>query len=199
MSAMKAIKALFIWLASFRLRVLFRSAFLLLVLAVVAMAVTVLQEEKQRSYDNYRAGLAKTKAQIVARLLHPSGQLALLNPHWGETNDGAGRPVVLPYSAIDFDDQSKVRNAVEMAGCLVQYPRSGSLCVAIGSNPWAGGFIYAAGTFESGALVPHRIGDEILDGSHRLRVTATVRGETYRWIAPFEPLGASTALNASPG
>ena len=46
-------KGFFVWLASFRLRVLFRCAFLLLVLAVMAMTVTVLQEEKQRSYNNY--------------------------------------------------------------------------------------------------------------------------------------------------
>ena len=45
-------KAALAWLASFRLRLVFRSAFLLLALAVVAMAVTVLHEEKQRSYDN---------------------------------------------------------------------------------------------------------------------------------------------------
>ena len=176
------------WLASFRLRILFRSAFLALALAVVAMAVTVLQEEKQRSYDNYRTSLGKTKEQIVARLHHPEGQLALLNPQRDARAALAGQPVVLPYSAIDFDDQSKVRNAVEMAGCLVQYPRSGSLCVAIGNNPWAGGFIYAAGTFASGPLAAHRIGDEYLDGAHRLRVTVSLRGQTYRWLAPFEPM-----------
>jgi signal transduction histidine kinase len=180
-------KAALAWLASFRLRILFRTAFLLLALAVLAMAVAVLQEEKQRSYDNYQAGLAKTKEQIVARLHHPAGQLALLNPQWG-SGLVAGRPVLLPYSSIDFDDQNKVKNAIEMAGCLVRYPRHGSLCVAIGSNPWAGGFIYAAGTFASGALAAHRIGDEVLDGAHRLRVTASLRGQTYRWLAPFEPL-----------
>lgn len=179
-------KAALAWLASFRLRILFRTSFLLLALAVVAMAITVLQEEKQRSYDNYKASFAKTKEQIVARLHHPAGQLALLNPRWGNGPSAAGRPVVLPYSAIDFDDQNKVRNAVEMAGCLVQYKNSGSLCVAIGTNPWAGGFIYAAGTFASGPLEAHRIGDEYLDGAHRLRVTASLRGQTYRWIAPFE-------------
>ena len=179
-------RAALAWLASFRLRVLLRTAFLLLAVAVLAMAVTVLQEEKQRSYDNYQTGFAKTKEQIVTRLHHPSGQLALLNPHWGASADAAGRPVVLPYSAIDFDDQNKVRNAVEMAGCLVQYKHAGSLCVAIGNNPWAGGFIYAAGTFASGPLETHRIGDEFLDGAHRLRVTASLRGQTYRWIAPFE-------------
>lgn len=181
-------KAALAWLASFRLRILFRSAFLALALAVVAMAVTVLQEEKQRSYDNYRTSLGKTKEQIVARLHHPEGQLALLNPQRDARAALAGQPVVLPYSAIDFDDQSKVRNAVEMAGCLVQYPRSGSLCVAIGNNPWAGGFIYAAGTFASGPLAAHRIGDEYLDGAHRLRVTVSLRGQTYRWLAPFEPM-----------
>ncbi len=179
------------WLASFRLRLLFRGAFLALALAVVAMAVTVLQEEKQRSYDNYQASLGKTKEQIVARLHHPAGQLALLNPHRDARAASAGQPVVLPYSAIDFDDQNKVQNAVEMAGCLVQYPNSGSLCVAIGNNPWAGGFIYAAGTFASGPLLAHRIGDEILDGAHRLRVTVNLRGQTYRWLAPFEPLAGN--------
>src|SRR5574343_203730 len=180
------------WLASFRLRILFRTAFLALALAVVAMAVTVLQEEKQRSYDNDQARIGKTKEQIVARLHHPSGQLALLNPRWG-SQPTAGQPVVLPYSAIDFDDQNKVRNAVEMAGCLVQYPQSGSLCVAIGNNPWAGGFIYAAGTFASGPLEAHRIGDEFLDGAHRLRVTVRLRDQTWRWIAPFEPLANGSA------
>ena len=75
-------KVFFTWLASFRLRILFRSAFLLLILAVVAMTVTVLQEEKQRSYDNYQASFGKTKEQIVSRLRHPSGQLALQNPSW---------------------------------------------------------------------------------------------------------------------
>jgi signal transduction histidine kinase len=34
--------------------------------------------------------------------------------------------------------------------------------------------------------VPHRIGNEFLDGAHRLRVVVSLRGETYRWVAPFE-------------
>jgi len=176
------------WLASFRLRVLFRTAFFMLTLATLVMTVYVLQEEKQRSYDNYQQSFAKTRAQIAAQLRHPSGQLALLNPTDANTPTTPLHPVLLPFSAIDFDDQSKVRNAVEMAGCLVQYPRNGSLCVAIGSNPWAGGFIYAAGTFASTALVPHAMGDKFLDTAHRLRVEVKLRGQSYRWIAPFEPL-----------
>lgn len=187
---------LFAWLASFRLRILFRAAFLMLGLAVLAMAITVLQEEKQRSYDNYRASFAKTQAQIIGRLHHPSGLLALLNPRWDAASAAVGRPVVLPFSAIDFDDQNKVRNAVEVAGCLVQYKRHGGLCVAIGHNPFAGGFIYAAGTFASGPLEAHRIGDEFLDGAHRLRVTVSVRDRRWQWIAPFEPLPAAPASRA---
>ena len=181
-------KGFLAWLASFRLRTLFRSAFLGLAVAVLALAVTVLQEEKQRSHDHYAANFARTKEQIVARLRHPSGQLALLNPGWNRALATEGRPVVLPYSALDFDDQNKVKNAVEMAGCLVQYPGDASLCVAIGNNPWAGGFIYAAGSFVSGALVSHRIGHEFLDGAHRLRVGVRLRGQAYRWLAPFELL-----------
>lgn len=184
-----SVQAAFTWLASFRLRLLFRLAFLLLAVAVLAMAVAVLQEEKQRSHDNYRQSFLKTKEQIAARLRHPTGQLALLNPPAEGVPLTPLHPVVLPYSAIDFDDQNKVQNAIEMAGCLVHYPNHASVCVAIGSNPWAGGFIYAAGTFASADLVAHRIGDQFLDQAHRLRVTVSLRGQTYRWIAPFEQNG----------
>lgn len=184
------------WLASYRLRILFRTAFLLLAVVTLAMALHVLQEEKQRGVDTYQGSFTKTKEQIAARLRHPSGQLALLNPPLpdrpgnaeGSPGSAPVHPVVLPFSAIDFDDQTKVRHAVEMAGCLVQYPHYGSLCVAVGNNPWAGGFIYAAGTFASGELTPHRIGDEYLDHAHRLRLEVSLRGQTYRWVAPFEPL-----------
>jgi len=187
-TASASVGAALAWLASFRLRVLFRTAFFLLALATLVMTVYVLQEEKQRSYDNYQQSFAKTKEQIAAQLRHPSGQLALLNPSVDGAPTTPLHPVLLPFSAIDFDDQSKVRNAVEMTGCLVQYPHYGSLCVAIGSNPWAGGFIYAAGTFASTALAPHAMGDKYLDVAHRLRVEVKMRGQTYRWIAPFEPL-----------
>jgi hypothetical protein len=146
-------KAALAWLASFRLRIVFRTSFLFLALAVVAMAVTVLQEEKQRSYDHYQESFAKTKEQIVARLRHPSGQLALLNP------PRAGgvtplRPMILPFSSLDFDHLYDVRHAVEMAGCLVHYRNHGSLCVAIGHSLWSAGFVYLAGTFASGRWSP---------------------------------------------
>jgi hypothetical protein len=62
------------------------------------MAVTVLQEEKQRSYDHYQESFAKTKEQIVARLRHPSGQLALLNPPRAGGAVTPLHPVVLPFS-----------------------------------------------------------------------------------------------------
>jgi hypothetical protein len=175
------------WLASFRLRILFRTAFLLLILSVAALALTVLREEKQRGYRNYQQNLAKTKDQIVARLRHPSGQLALLNPGW----TGGSRnlhPVLLPFSAIDFDDQNKVRHAIEMSDCLVHFENRASLCVAIGANPWIGGFIYVAGSFVSGPLVAHEIGDRYLDGAHRMRVSVHLRRREHRWLAPFEPL-----------
>jgi signal transduction histidine kinase len=182
------LKKFFLWLFSFRLRILFRSAFLFLALAVLALALAVLQEEKARSYRNYQDALKKTKEQIVARLSHPSGQLALLNPaRWPEGAKNL-HPVLLPFSAIDFDDQSKVRHAMEMADCLVRFEPHGSLCVAVGNNPWIGGFIYAAGTFASGPLTPHAIGDQYLDGAHRLRASVYLRGRQYRWLAPFEIL-----------
>jgi signal transduction histidine kinase len=183
------------WLASFRLRLLFRGAFVLLILTVLAMTVVVLQDEKQRSHDHYRTTAEQTMAHIVARLRHPAGQLALLNPELPALQEKAVQPVLLPYSALDFDDQNKVRNAVEVAGCVTaQSP----WCVGVGNTPWTGGFVYAVGRLTVPTLVPHALGDERLDAAHRLRVTLTTPTQTVQWVAPFERLPA-TALGSQRG
>jgi signal transduction histidine kinase len=173
-------------LRRFRLRILLRMAFLLLALATVGLAVSVLQQEKQLSYKNYQATFGKTGDQIAATLRHPSGQLALLNPPAADGNTTALHPMLLPYASLDFDDQYKVQQAVAMSGCMVQYGSSGALCVGIGNNPWAGGFIYVAGSFDSARLVAHRRRERMLDQAHRLVLSVSLRGQTYRWIAPFE-------------
>ena len=171
----------------FQLRVFFRTAFLLLALATVALALSELREEKRLSYQGYRQLFDKNVEQLVARLAHPSGQLALLNPTLPGATLTPLRPLLLPFSAIDFDDKAKAEQAAEMAGCLVQYPNHAQLCVSVGNNPVAGGFIYAVGAFASGPLVTHEIGDLDLSAAHRLVVEVTMRGSTYQWIAPLEP------------
>lgn len=173
------------WIVPYRLRILLRAAFLLLALATLGLAVSVLQQEKQLSYANYQASFRKTGEQISATLRHPAGQLALLNPSAGAVAPGL-RPLLLPFPALDFDDQQKVQQAVAMSGCLRQFGPSASLCAAIGNNPWAGGFIYVAGNVDLARLVSHRSGDEVLNQSHRVRVTVSLRGRTFQWIAPFE-------------
>lgn len=186
-------------LTPFRLRILFRAAFLFLAAATVALALYVLQQEKQLSYKNYQYSFGKTKEQLSATLRHPSGQLALLNPKLAYAAGEPVHPLLLPFSAIDFDDQHKVQQATEMSGCLVQYKNGGSLCVAIGSNAWAGGYIYVAGSFLSGDLLPHKRGDLDLDTAHRVRATVSLRGETYTWIAPFEAMESATSSRAVNG
>jgi signal transduction histidine kinase len=173
------------------LRIFFRGAFLVLALATVALAYGVLQEEKQLGWRNYQDGFHKNEAQIAARLRHPTGQLALMNPGAGNGSSATPlRPLVLPFSAIDFDDEAKAQQAVEMAGCLVRYVdaagHDATLCVAVGNNPVAGGFIYTVGSFVSGALVPRVVGEAGLAEAHRARVSVEMRGQTFRWIAPFE-------------
>ena len=183
----------------FGLRVFFRGAFLLLGLATIALALAVLQDEKERSYRNYQDGFRKNQAQIAAKLRHPTGQLVLLNPTAYEREVTPLRPLVLPFSAIDFDDRNKAQQAVEMAGCLVQYPDAASMCVAVGNNPFAGGFIYAVGSFNSGPLVSHTSGTLDLSLAHRARITVDMRGQRYRWIAPFQAMQAmDEGRNASP-
>lgn len=170
----------------FRLRAFFRGVFLLLALATVALALSVLREEKQLSYRGYRELFGKSVEQVTARLQHPTGQLALLNPPPPGHASMPLQPLVLPFSAIDFDDKAKAQQAAEMAGCLVQYGATAELCVAVGNNPRAGGFVYVVGAFASGPLVAHAIGNRDLGEAHRLAVELSMRGQSYRWIAPLE-------------
>ena len=172
-------------LVPYRLRLLLRAAFVFLMAATVGLALSVLQQEKQLSYKNYQSSFQKTRVQVAATLRHPTGQLALLNPQ-PATVGTALHPLLLPFAALDFDDLQKVQQAVAMSGCLAQYGNNGSLCVGIGDNPWAGGFIYVAGTFDGAQLVPHVRGDQVVDQAHRVRVKVALRGQTYEWIAPFE-------------
>lgn len=178
--------------AAFRRRILFRTAFVLLILATLALAITVLQEEKQRSAKLYQDRVQKTLAEIVAKLRHPSGQLALLNPNASELNQRTVastallRPLLLPYSALDFADQTKAQQAVETVGCQMQYPDASSLCVAIGNSARGGGFVYVVGSYATTALKGRIVGDLDIVRFHRARITLDVDGQITRWIAPFE-------------
>ena len=99
-------------LASFRRRILIRAVFLLLALATLALAVVLLQDEKERSLRNYESSFRKTQAEIAARLRHPAGQLALLNPY-PPAEASPLHPQVLPYPALDFEDPGKALQAVD--------------------------------------------------------------------------------------
>lgn len=175
-------------LPAFRQRILVRGVFLLLAGATLALSVVVLKDEKERAWQAYQHGFVRSQSEIMARLRHPSGRLALLNAsHLGQGVTPLA-PLLLPYSSIDFDDPQKSQQAVEMAGCSVQYPDGASLCAAIGNNPYAGGFIYLVGSFHAGELTPRERGARIPAEAHRARITLDMRGTTYRWIAPYEAM-----------
>ncbi|HEY4079607.1 MAG TPA: HAMP domain-containing sensor histidine kinase [Burkholderiaceae bacterium] len=173
-------------LAAWRNRIVFHGVFLLLALATVTLAVTLLREEKARSYQRYAQSFGRSLDTVAARLRHPTGQLALLNPEAGQ--DEHATPLLLPFSAIDFDDPQKARSAVEMSGCALHYANGASLCLAVGSNAYAGGFVYAVGSLEANELVARERGQLDLSGVHRVRVKLSYRGQTQQWIAPFEAM-----------
>ncbi|HEX3309369.1 MAG TPA: hypothetical protein VHS32_24215, partial [Streptosporangiaceae bacterium] len=163
-------------LASFRRRLLLRGVFLLLALATLALAVVLLQDEKERSWRSYQQGFRKAQGELMARLRHPAGLLALLNPQ-AQGDPVPLRPLVLPYPALDVDDPSKALQAVELAGCPVRWPDESTLCAAIGNNAYAGGFIYLVGSFRAGDLVGREPGSLDLETVHRARIRLEMRGE----------------------
>lgn len=168
-----------------RLRFFFRGAFALLTLVTLALAVNVLGNEKQRGQRAYAEGLQRSHAQIAARLRHPTGQLMLLNPAFAGQPAQPGQVLMLPFGALDFDDRAKARQAVEMAGCAWQWPDGATLCSAVGSNPYAGGFVYLVGSFAAGDLVEHRQGELDLASAHRVAIELVRGSERWRWIAPY--------------
>ena len=172
-------------LASFRRRILIRAVFLLLAIATLALAVVLLQDEKERSYANYRQAFRKTQAELTGRLREPAGMLALLNPRTG-TPASPLTPLVLPYASLDVDDPSRAQQAVEMAGCPVHWPDGSSLCAAVGNNAYAGGFLYLVGSFRAGDLVAREDGELDLQSVHRARILLEIRGELKSWVAPVE-------------
>ena len=68
-------------LPAFRLRILVRGVLLLLAVATVALSVVLLKEEKERAWQSYQHGFERSQSEVMARLRHPAGQLALLNAH----------------------------------------------------------------------------------------------------------------------
>ena len=173
-------------LASFRRRILIRAVFLLLALATLAFALVLLQDEKERSLRNYQQNFRKTQADVMARLRQPAGQLALLNPYPAAEVTPV-RPLVLPYPALDFEDPGKALQAVDQAGCSTIYPDDSALCAGVGSNAYAGSFLYLVGSFASGELVGReQAGALDLANVHYARIRLEMRGEVRSWVAPFE-------------
>jgi len=172
-------------IAALRGRLIFRGVFLLLMLATILLAVVILQGEKFRAYQNYHRNLDKTHSTIMAKLRHPSGQLALLNPDIFEQPITPLRPLLLPYAALDFSDHDKSQQAIEVAGCSIHYA-NGDICVGVGSNPYAGGFIYILGKVETTDLISREPGVLDLTNVHRARITLSHQGKETHWNAPFE-------------
>ncbi len=171
--------------AALRGRLIFRSVFILLMLASLLLALIILQGERYRAYQNYYRNLAKTHATVMAKLRHPSGQLALLNPDIFQQPITPLRPLLLPYAALDFSDQNKSQQAIEVAGCSIHYPE-GDICVGIGSNPYAGGFVYILGKVQTTDLISREPGVLDMKNVHRVRITLDYNGEKTHWNAPFE-------------
>lgn len=174
-------------LAAFRRRIVFHGVFLLLALAVVGLALTLLAEEKQRARERYEAGFRQTLSTLAAQLRHPTGQLALINADAVAPSDAGLSPVVLPFSALDYSDPFKARQAVEMSGCAVHWPGDGGqLCVGVGNSAYAGGVVYLVADLVLPPAEPRERGALDLSVVSHAVVRAQTSAGTEHWVAPFE-------------
>lgn len=175
--------------ASFRLRILFRGVFLLLALATIALAIVLLRDEKDRSYRNYQQALRQTHDSVIEQLRQPAGMLALLNAQTQPQHAPPVQPLVLPYPALDFDEQNSVHHLVDQAGCAARYPDASALCAGVGGAPRAAGFLYLVGSFLAPDLMvrqpewPH-------GGTHRARITVDTGDAQQTVLATFETRSA---------
>jgi signal transduction histidine kinase len=177
-------------LSAFRRRIVFHGVFLLLALAVVGLALTLLAEEKQRARERYEAGFRQTLSTMAAQLRHPTGQLALINADAAAPSGAGLTPVVLPFSALDYSDPFKARQAVEMSGCAVHWPDDGGqLCVGVGNSAYAGGVVYLVADLVLPPAVAREKGTlDLAPVSHAV-VRAETGAGTEHWVAPFEAPG----------
>ncbi|MGM9424652.1 ATP-binding protein [Hydrogenophaga sp. MI9] len=181
-------------LSAFRRRIVFHGVFLLLALAVVVLALTLLAEEKQRSRERYEAGFRQTLSTMAAQLRHPTGQLALINADAVAPSAKGLAPVVLPFSALDYSDPFKARQAVEMSGCAVHWPDDGGqLCVGVGNSAYAGGVVYLVADLVLPPAMAREPGTlDLAPVSHAVVQAQTAAG-TEQWVAPFEAPGDAPA------
>ncbi|MEZ5702911.1 MAG: hypothetical protein R3E42_14670 [Burkholderiaceae bacterium] len=109
---------------------------------MVVLAVTLLTEENSAPAPATRPGFGRPCLPWPPQLRHPSGQLALINVEASPPSGDGLTPVVLPFSALDYSDPFKARQAVEMSSCAVQWPNDGGqLCVGVGNSAYAGAVV----------------------------------------------------------
>lgn len=187
-------------LSAFRRRIVFHGVFLLLALAVVVLALTLLAEEKQRARERYEAGFRQTLSTMAAQLRHPTGQLALINAGAAEPSGAGLAPVVLPFSALDYSDPFKARQAVEMSGCAVHWPDDGGqLCVGVGNSAYAGGVVYLVADLVLPPAVAREPGTLDLGVVSHAVIRADTAQGSERWVAPFEAPGDAPAQDGEGG
>ncbi|HSW22419.1 MAG TPA: sensor histidine kinase, partial [Burkholderiaceae bacterium] len=128
------------------------------------------------------------------------GQLALINAGAAAPSDMGLTPVVLPFSALDYSDPFKARQAVEMSGCAVHWPDDGGqLCVGVGNSAYAGGVVYLVADLVLPPAVARAPGTLDLGVVSHAVVRAQVGERSEHWVAPFEAPGDAPAEDGAGG
>ena len=172
--------------AAFLRRTLLRLVFAGLLAGSAALVLQLLADEKQRLQRAYETGFRGQLDVVLARLRHPSGELALLNLDRPADNALGAVPLRLPLGAIDFDDPAKAERAIELTGCALRPAVGVEWCPGVGRRARVGAFVYAVLRLPMGQALGRQPGQLDLQDVHRLEVQLHHDGLRQQWLAPVE-------------
>lgn len=187
-------------LAAWRLRLLLRAAFTLLLAVAILLPFQSLQALKTNSYQSYIDLLGSRRDQIFNKLSHPSAQLGLLNPKRLEAPYVPLRLYVLPY-ALEANYPYTIRDYMQALGCAMRYPEQGVICAATDSDEWTGApRIYVVGSFLSTVLTaqaPARLVEQsqkeysgpvvgATAAAHRIQIDISSGERGSSWLLPVQ-------------
>lgn len=172
--------------ATYRLRVLVRVGFVLLILTAIVTAWGMLAWLRKTSSEAYQESMKDRLTQIQQRMNLQSGQLGLLNgAALALEKDGKIHPYVLPYDSIDVGSTRQAWSNIDQTQCWIDYGDKGRVCVAVVASRTIGAYVFVAGKFNGKYLKEHEPRSPV-DGSTVVEISTLGVTDQQKWKVVFQ-------------